>query len=188
MATSADDARAATAGEAELAERFAAGERVTYALVSHWIMQVIMLPIWRFTEESEDVASVVVLKLLANLRARRFRGESTFRTYVQRIARYTCIDQVRAQRAQRQIQPEEIPQPAPPETPEQIRLQQEKREVFIKIFKAIGPECQRLWRMVFSECLTYKQIGERFKVPEGSVKRKVHECKKAAIELREKLI
>jgi RNA polymerase sigma factor (sigma-70 family) len=176
------------AGELELAASFVTGNRDAHSLVDHWIRQVVLLPSWHFTEDCEDIVSIVMLKLLANLQARKFRGESTFRTYVQRIARYTCIDQVRGQRVQRGIDPEELPLASPPKTPEQIELEQERRRLFFKIFRAVSPECQRLWRMICSDCLTYKQIGEQLKIPEGSVKRKVHECKNAAIALKDKLV
>ncbi len=72
--------------------------------------------------------------------------------------------------------------------PDEIQEQAEERKIFLRIFRAIGPECQKIWRLVFSESLNYKEIGEKLRLPEGTVKRKVHECKKMAIELKEKLI
>lgn len=174
--------------ELRQAESFIAGERETYVLVEKWIKQVTSLPIWHLTEDPEDVAAIVLLKLFSNLKAGKFRGDSTFRTYVQRITRYTCIDQVRSQRVKREIDPEELPRPEVELDPEQSHLKEEERQIFLKIFRAINPECQRLWRMIFSECLNYKEIGQTIGLPEGSVKRKVHECKKVAIELREKLV
>jgi RNA polymerase sigma factor (sigma-70 family) len=178
----------AVAAELELADKFLAGESDTYTLVDHWIKQVTSLPIWHFIEDSEDVASVVVLKLFANLKAGKFRGESTFRTYVQRIARYSCIDQVRSQRAKRAIDQEDLPKPTTIAGPEEVQEKSEERQVFIKIFKAISPDCQRLWRMIFSECLTYREIGRYLDIPTGSVKRKVHECKQMAMDIKEKLV
>ena len=181
-------ATASVAAELELAEKFVAGDRDCYQLVERWVRQVTSLSIWHFTEDVEDISSIVQLKLFTNLKGRKFRGESTFRTYVHRIARYTCIDQVRSQRVQRSLDEEEFPLPSGSDDPETVHLKDEERRIFVKIFRSIGPECQKLWRMIFSESLNYKEIGDYLGMPEGSVKRKVHECKKVAIELKEKLI
>ncbi|MFH2056047.1 MAG: sigma-70 family RNA polymerase sigma factor [bacterium] len=174
--------------ELNLAESYLTGNRDAYQQVDTWIHQVTALSIWHFVDDVEDVAATVQLKLFTNLKAKKFRGESTFRTYVQRIARYTCIDQVRSQRVVRDADPEELPAPSSTDDPETIHLQAEEREIFLKIFRLISTECQKLWRMIFSETLNYKEIGEQLGIPEGSVKRKVHECKKVAIELKDKLI
>ncbi|MCK4857555.1 MAG: sigma-70 family RNA polymerase sigma factor [candidate division Zixibacteria bacterium] len=174
--------------ERELASRYVAGDRAVYRQVDSWIKQVTSLSTWHFVADTEDIASIVQLKLFTNLQARKFRGESTFRTYVQRIARYTCIDEVRKQRVQRDADRRALPVPAPSEVPDELQEKREEYEVFLKIFRAIGSECQRLWRMIFSESLTYKEIGEYLGIPEGTVKRKVHECKKTAIDLKEKLL
>lgn len=173
--------------ELKLAELYLSGDRETYQQVDTWIHQVTALSIWHFIDDVEDVAATVQLKLFGNLKARKFRGDSTFRTYVQRIARYTCIDQVRSQRVARDAAPEDLPAPAETDDPETLHLESEQREIFMKIFRLISTECQRLWRMVFSETLNYKEIGVQLGIPEGSVKRKVHECKKMAIELKEEL-
>ncbi len=174
--------------EIESAQLYVAGQRETYKQVDGWINQVTRLSVWHFIEDIEDVNSVVHLKLFASLKASRFRGESSFRTYVQRIARYTCIDQVRSQRVQRQIDPEDLPAPTGTDAPDVIHERSIEYQIFVKIFRSIGPECQKLWRMVFSESLNYKEIGEKTGLPEGTVKRKVHECKKMAMEMKEKLI
>lgn len=185
---SSQSATASVAAELQLAEKFVAGDHKSYELIERWIRQVTSLSIWHFTEDIEDISSVVQLKLFTNLKARKFRGESTFRTYVQRIARYTCIDQVRSQRVLRSLDEEEFPLPSGADDPETAHLKEEERRIFVKIFRAISPDCQKLWRMIFSESLNYKEIGDYLGIPEGSVKRKVHECKKIAIELKEKLI
>lgn len=174
--------------EVAAAEKYVAGDRAAYKQVAEWIKQVTILSIWHFVEDIEDINSIVHLKLFSNLKAGRYRGESTFRTYVQRIARYTCIDQVRSQRVRRDADPDDLPAPAKSESPDMEHQQREERAIFLRIFRAIGPECQKLWRMIFSESLNYKEIGKYLNLPEGTVKRKVHECKKEAIELKEKLI
>jgi RNA polymerase sigma factor (sigma-70 family) len=174
--------------ETQLAQLYVSGDKATYKQVDRWISQVTNLSVWHFVEAVEDINSIVHLKLFLNLKARHFRGESTFRTYVQRIARYTCIDQVRSQRVARQVDPEDLPTPSGSERPDIAHEAKEERQIFVKIFRAIGPECQKIWRMIFTDSLNYKEIGEKLHLPEGTVKRKVHECKQMAIELKEKLV
>jgi RNA polymerase sigma factor (sigma-70 family) len=174
--------------ETHLAQLYVSGEKATYKQVDRWINQVTNLSVWHFVEDVEDVNSIVHLKLFSNLKAQSFRGESTFRTYVQRMARYTCIDQVRSQRVARQVDPKDLPTPSESERPDTAHEAKEERQIFIKIFRAVGPECQNIWRMIFTDSLNYKEIGEKLHLPEGTVKRKVHECKQIAIELKERLI
>lgn len=174
--------------EIQLAQGYVEGDRSSYKQVDGWINQVTNLSVWHFIEDIEDINSIVHLKLFSGLKAQRFRGESTFRTYVQRIARYTCIDQVRYQRMQRDVDSGDLPLPSECASPEEIHEEEERHQVFVKIFRVISPECQKLWRMIFSESLSYKEIGEKLQLPEGTIKRKVHECKKTAMEMKEKLI
>ena len=174
--------------DTQLAQLYVSGEKATYKQVDRWINQVTNLSVWHFVEDVEDINSIVHLKLFSSLKNQRFRGESTFRTYVQRMARYTCIDQVRSQRVARQVDPEDLPTPSGSERPDSAHEAKEERQIFVKIFRAIGPECQKIWRMIFTDSLNYKEIGEKLHLPEGTVKRKVHECKQMAIELKERLI
>jgi RNA polymerase sigma factor (sigma-70 family) len=174
--------------DAQLAQLYVCGDKATYKQVERWISQVTNLSVWHFVEAVEDVNSIVHLKLFSSLKSQRFRGESTFRTYVQRMTRYTCIDQVRSQRVARQVDLQELPKPSGSERPDVAHEAEEERQIFIKIFRTIGPECQKLWRMIFADSLNYREIGERLHLPEGTVKRKVHECKQMAIELKERLI
>jgi RNA polymerase sigma factor (sigma-70 family) len=180
--------KASPAKEIQLAQLYVSGEKATYKLVDRWANQVTNLSVWHFIEDVEDVNSIVHLKLFSSLKGQHFRGESTFRTYVQRIARYTCIDQVRSQRVARQVDPEDLPMPSGSERPDTVHEAKEERQIFVKIFRSIGPECQKIWRMIFTDSLNYKEIGEKLHLPEGTVKRKVHECKQMAIDLKERLI
>lgn len=174
--------------DTRLAQLYVSGDRASYKQVDRWISQVTNLSVWHFIEDVEDINSIVHLKLFSSLKSQRFRGESTFRTYVQRVARYTCIDQVRSQRVVRQVDPDDLPAPSGSEPPDAAHEAEEERQIFIKIFRAIDPECQKIWRMIFTNSMNYKEIGEKLHLPEGTVKRKVHECKQMAIELKERLI
>lgn len=174
--------------DSQFAQLYVSGEKAAYKQVDRWISQVTNLSVWHFVDDVEDINSIVHLKLFSNLKAGHFRGESTFRTYVQRVTRYTCIDQVRSQRVARQVDPDDLPGPSGIERPDTMHEAKEERQIFVKIFRAIGPECQKIWRMIFADSLNYKEIGEKLHLPEGTVKRKVHECKQMAIQLKERLI
>ena len=47
---------------------------------------------WSGHDEIDDVAQECYLKLLQNLRSGKFRGDSSFKTYLYAIIRNTCID------------------------------------------------------------------------------------------------
>ena len=52
---------------------------------------------WRF-RDPEAVVQEIVLELLRLARDGRIRRDSSFRAYVQTVARHTCVDQYRRQR------------------------------------------------------------------------------------------
>jgi RNA polymerase sigma-70 factor (ECF subfamily) len=131
--------------------------------------------------EREDLVQEVHLKVLVNLRRGAFEARSRLRTYVERIARYTCIDRLRGRRPS--ISPEELPEAALAREAEALRRieEEERRRAFLAVFQRLPENCRRLWELVYLEGLPYRECAARLGVSYGALKVRVSRCLQRAI-------
>jgi RNA polymerase sigma factor (sigma-70 family) len=169
-----------------LVEGFLAGRKHEYETILRWISQVVKLNSWALTKYFDDITQDVLLKLYGNLKENRFEFAASLKTYVYRIAKFTCIDYLRrySSKEQKEVELAEIPSN---DNPEKEVQKKEERTIFWRIYRLMSSECRQLWRMIFWEDLPYQQIAQRLSVREGTVKSRFARCKEKAIGLREKL-
>ena len=135
----------------------------------------------------DDVISDACMRLLLNLRAEKFRYESSLKTYVQRITRYTIIGLVRARRRSEKYLADESVTASHMDTP--LQIYEDKEEVFLfnHLLSLLDEKCRQLWRMILYEELPYKEIGEKLNVSESAIKQRIRRCKEAAVEISKRL-
>jgi len=160
------------------------GEARALAEVDGWINLVARNAKWNFGDELEDIAQDIRLTVLENFQNDKFRFRSSLKTYVLRIAKYTCIDHLRCRRKLLSIDDGGVEIASCQKGPEEELHEKEQRDIFMKIFQSLPRRCQDLWRMVFEEKLPYAQIAKRLIISEGTVKSRFARCKEKAIELR----
>ena len=166
---------------------FIDGEEAAHGTVSEWIRSVVSARLWVEGVSAEDVVSDTILKLLLNFRAGRFRNESSLKTYIQRITRFTIINAVRRHEAeQRCLQALQDDAPGG-KTPAELTEEKEQARIFSRIFSLIDERCKEIWHLIFKEGLTYREIGRRTGVSEGAVRTRVFRCKEEAIEIRQRI-
>ena len=124
----------------------------------------------------EDCVQETLARVLANVSAGAFRGESTLGTYAQRVARYVCLEQIRRRRFTQEVDPAGPP-PAADDTPEAAAIRAEEHRRNLKILASIPPECRELFRLIFVEGLRYAEVAERLGISEMAVKLRVHRCR-----------
>jgi RNA polymerase sigma-70 factor (ECF subfamily) len=165
---------------------FLAGRKREYQTISSWISRVVKLNSWGLEEYSDDITQDVLLRLYGNLEEKKFRFASDLKTYVCRIAKFTCVEYLRKQssRRKRESPLTEIPSN---DNPERDLVRKEEGKTLWRIYRLMSAECRQLWRMVFWESLSYLQIAERLGIKEGTVKSRFARCKGKAIRLRRKL-
>ncbi len=123
---------------------------------------------YRYTgnrEDAEDIVQDVLLRAYRGLAG--FRGDSSFRTWLYRIAVNACLSWVSGQRATEAL-PLEIPDTRP--TPAELFSRGRTAEVVRRAVRKL-PERQRITLVlrVYEE-LSHKEIGEILGCPVGTAK------------------
>jgi RNA polymerase sigma factor (sigma-70 family) len=109
--------------------------------------------------------------------------------YVYKIAQLTCIDYLRRQYRQPDVESlrEGLHPPDESFDPDQWIERIDERRLFFKIFHALPEECRRLWRFLFVDGLSYREMSERLHITEGAVRVQFHRCEQRALDLYRKL-
>lgn len=143
-----------------------------------WVQEVVSFGRWRFSDP-EAVVQEVMIRLLVAGRDGRYRGESSLKTFVRSMAKHACID---AHRRAIMISRTESPAveadslPAPGGDPESARRRAERVERLRYVVETLSDDCRRLWRWVYQEGLSSRQVAERLGIGEGAVRARVHRC------------
>lgn len=169
----------------KLIQGYLKGDALEFLLVSGWIEQVVKNYNWGLKEFSEDIIQEVRLKLYLNLKENKFRNSSGLKTYVYRIAKYTCIDFLRRKKFQSgsEIITDNL---KTDENPLDQLMGKEKEVIMNIILKEISSMCRDILQLVFGEKLSYIEISSLLNIAEGTVKSRVSRCLKKAVELKEK--
>lgn len=121
------------------------------------------------------------------MKENKFEFASSLKTYVYRIAKFTCIDYLRKYSSKEQKETELIGLQSD-EDPEEELEEKEERKILWRIYRVMSSECRDLWKMIFYENLSYLQVAQKLSIKEGTVKSRFARCKEKAIELRKRLI
>jgi len=169
----------------KLIEGYIKGSAREFFIVTNWIDQVVNHYSWGLRDFSEDIVQDVRLKLYMNLKHNKFRSASQLKTYVYRIAKYTCIDFLRKKMNQSAYEPDSSAIEANGNPLEDI-IENEKKVILQRILNELASMCREMLELVLGEKQSYNEIGKILNIAEGTVKSRVSRCIKKAIELREK--
>ena len=133
----------------------------------------------------DDITQDCFLKLINNLQNNKFKGESTLKTYIYSLTRYTCLDYYKSKVRRKTVPVEdEILIDSSPNADKSLE-EVEKRKMARKILMALPAECRKIWYLVFFKKRNYRQTAEKFGISEGSIKRKMWECRQKARKMLE---
>jgi len=169
-----------------LIDGFLKGDNQSYKTIKEWIVVVIRSSSKAPGISADDIESDTIYKLLTNLRGGQFRFESSLKTYVQKITRFTLIDALRRNRGIPDGQ-EVVETAVDPDNFSDALETKEKMVIYQRIHSLMAPDCRDLWRMVFQDELPYAQVAKLLNIGVGAVKTRFHRCKEKAIEIRKKI-
>ncbi len=166
------------ATDAEILNRFLAGDDQAVYLVQGWVDGVVHLGRWRF-EDSAAVSQEIVMRLVKTVRSGNYQQRSTFKTFVFAVAKYTCVDIYRRERLRSRIEMEgqaTVPAGRIDIEPQRSLEERESLAVLKYVVQRLPDECRRLWKWVYAEGLTAAEIGSRLGASAGTIRVRVHRC------------
>jgi RNA polymerase sigma factor (sigma-70 family) len=130
----------------------------------------------------EDVAQDVLLRLTEALRAGRFRGDSSFESYVRRATSYRCIDACRRGNRWRMVDLGDLAPTTDEPSPFDRARHRERLASFARVLAELPEHCRDLWTLVL-EGASYDEMGERIGVRPGTLRVRLLRCRRRAEEL-----
>jgi len=158
---------------------FLAGDRTRVREIRAAVERVVRSFQFPDSELDRDLVQDTLSRVIRNLAAGQFRGESSLRTYAQRVARYTCIEHLRRRRLEVRMNLETIPSTTSWSEPEASFLRTEEHRRNVETFAALSGESRELLRLAFLEGLSYAEIARRVGVSEGAIKLRVRRIRLA---------
>jgi len=148
------------------------------------------LATWRskFGSQCDDIKSDVSYKLLISIQRGDFKYKASLKTFVNRIVNHTCIDYFRYNRKFADSSPEELALPAEILSQEEQLEKKQLLQFCFRIMRLVPEECRQLWNMYLNQDMNYAQIGRILAKTEGSIRRRMWACRKAARKIREKIL
>jgi RNA polymerase sigma factor (sigma-70 family) len=171
----------------EIRDGFVSGREDAVVTVAGWVRAVVLRSLWGHESDAEDLVSDTLIKLLRLFSSGDFRAESSLKTYVCRVARYTAVDFLRHERRSRRLLTEDSLRAGSVPTPEDLYAEKERIQLFDRLQSLIDPRCKRLWEMIFTEHLAYADIASREGVAPGVIKVRVFRCKEEAMAVLERM-
>lgn len=161
------------ADERAIIPAFVRGEAAAVTVVDGWIETVLRAEFQSIQGDWDDLKQEIRLRVLTCLRAGRFNGDSTLRTYVHRIARYTGIDSTR--KAYRRRETGEAPGGAEPRssaaTDPASRLAE--RDHLTRLLQGLSVRDRAIVDLVFAQHLSHAEVAGRLGLSEGAVRSQV---------------
>jgi RNA polymerase sigma factor (sigma-70 family) len=162
------------------------GDRASVALVRGWIRTSLLPYRKRLAEGHEDVEQDVLVELTTILREEKFRGESSFETFVRTCTHHRAIDRLRVseRRVSLGLDDVEVASLAPSALERMSRA--ERVRVAGDIGRALSPACREVLSLLAAGH-RYREISARLGVSEGTLRARVLRCRSHAMELRDRL-
>ncbi len=176
------------ADDQELVARFLRGEKDAVGTVDGWISRAAWPYQRRLANQWDDVLQDVRLEVTRLLGQGKFRGESSLRTYLWRVVSHTCLDQIRSRSKWKWTDLDAVdPEDGLTLPPPGVASIQEDRDLLLRVLERVPQDCRELWRMIVAG-LSYREMGLRMGVAEGTLRVRVLRCREKAVALKRELL
>lgn len=181
------------AEDAEVVKRYLKGEAEAVGTVDGWIARAAYPYQRRLAPRWDDVLQDIRLEITRLLMQGKFRGESSFKTYLWRVVSHTCLDQIRAES---RVKWTELETGDDAEEPVSLHAspanegpgaRSEVKDLLLRVLERVPAECRELWRMIHAG-LSYREMSSRLGVAEGTLRVRVLRCRERAVIARSELV
>lgn len=145
------------------------------------------------SEDAADATQETFVKAFEQIR--HFRGDSSFSTWLHRIAINTCRDMARRNRtvAFSQLQPENEHSDFDPATltepnPNEILEERERAEMVWLALRQLSEEARQILVLCDMQGFSYAEVAAILNLPEGTVKSRLHRARNAFKEVWKSLV
>ena len=180
--------------DAEVVAGFLKGDARAMGAVDGWIARAAYPYQRRLGERWDDVLQDIRLEITRLLKQGKFRGESSFKTYLWRVVSHTCLDQIRAAgRVQwTELETDDGADDPPaaaniPSTHGSVAARSEVKDLLLRVLERVPADCRELWRMIHAG-MSYKEMSDRLGVAEGTLRVRVLRCREKAVLARGELL
>lgn len=169
------------AGDRELIERLLAGDATAVEKVAGWTALAARPFRTRLAPDWEDLVQEIQIEVLELLRGGRFRGESSLKSFVWRVAGHTCLDHLRA-RSRRPVTSlvgigDALADGG--ESPADAVARRAENALLWRALGEVPSPCRELLGWVL-DGLSYREMSERSGVAEGTLRVRVLRCRQKA--------
>lgn len=179
------------AEDAEVVDRYLKGDTQAVGTIDGWIARAAYPYQRRLSTRWDDVLQDIRLEVTRLLLQGKFRGESSFKTYLWRVVSHTCLDQIRAESRVKwtDLDGDDFDEPgafAAAPSHEGPGARSEVKDLLLRVLARVPAECRELWRMVHAG-LSYREMSERLGVAEGTLRVRVLRCREKAVAVRREI-
>lgn len=167
--------------DARLIKGYLQGESKALFVVDGWLRAAIAPFRRRLGDDAEDVLQQVRLETLRLFRAGSFRGDSSLRTYLCRVACHSSIDAMRrlGRRPPTEGGDLEVSLESPVPSALDALLQRERQRFLVAVLETMSAGCRELWTLIL-QGHSYRELSERLGISEGALRVRAHRCRKRA--------
>jgi RNA polymerase sigma-70 factor, ECF subfamily len=164
----------------EVIERCLHGDQAAWETIVRMYRRKVFNIAYKFVgryDQAEDLTQDVFLKLYKSLDT--FDRRANFQTWLISVSRNLCIDHYRSVRKEREtinrdVDPSELA-PVSADTPADRRLEQRDRVVLLRLaLDTLAPTLRTAVMLRDIQELTYQEIADKLKLPEGTVKSRIN--------------
>jgi RNA polymerase sigma-70 factor (ECF subfamily) len=163
-----------------LIKRCLAGDQTAWEAIVRQYWRKVFNVAYKFVgrhDEAEDLAQDIFLKIFRSLDT--FDSRANFQTWLISVSRNLCIDHYRSVRREREtidraVDTSELAPAAPDPGPVAALEQRDRVTLLRQAMAALPPSLRTAVLMRDIQELTYQEIAERLKLPEGTVKSRIN--------------
>ena len=152
-----------------------------------WIRQAFFPYRDRLGDDLEDLEQDALIALIEAVRSGRYLEQSKLKTFARAIGHHKCLDRLRAASRRQWVDVEDMGLVDEGRDPMQSLEADEATRVALQALDRTGRACRGLWAML-AQGMDQRTMAERLDIQEGTLRARLHRCRKRALEARDELL
>ncbi|MBX2991430.1 MAG: sigma-70 family RNA polymerase sigma factor [Bacteroidetes bacterium] len=168
--------------DTDFIEGFKLRNSASTKVVLGWIGEAVSRLHWTDSLSREDIVSQASMNLFELVSQPNQPPISSPKGLIHHIVKCVAVDAVRREKRRKAMEEKLKHLPLQNPDPAEIYLLKENMEIYLRARAAADPMCRELWDMLFTERSTYREIAEKLRISEGTLRVRLLRCKDKAME------